>query len=88
MKNKLFDVFNTSEERRVLVAYESICSQFDDEVFEAENVQQSFDAAKDYLTVVRELKNMRVQHPLTETIGELTKKSSNSSSLRGRVTYF
>ena len=71
------------------VAYESICSKFDDEVFEAENVQQSFDAAKDYLTVVRELKNMRVQHPLTETIGELTKERHQTLlSLRGRVTYF
>lgn len=71
------------------VAYQSICTQFEDEAFEAENVQQSFDAAKDYLSEVRKLKNMRLQHPLTETIGELTKERHQSLlSLRGRVTYF
>ena len=71
------------------VAYAKICSQFEGEVFEAENVQQSFDAAQNYLPEVRKLKNMRLQHPLTETIGELTKERHQSLlSLRGRVTYF
>ena len=89
MKTNYFPFLNRLRNVEFPVAYESICSQFDDEVFEAENVQQSFDAVKDYLTVVRELKNMRLQHPLTETIDELKKERHQTLlSFRVRVTSF
>ena len=71
------------------VAYEKICSQFEDVEFEVVNVQLSFDSAMDYLQEVVFLKNMRLQHPLTEIISQQkNKRHQHLLSLRGRVTYF
>ena len=71
------------------VAYEQVCTKLDEKEIAAENVQLSFENAKEVVEELKFLKKMRIPHRLTKTLS--LKKNERHQfllSLRGRVNYF